>query len=287
MPPKSNHHTPRSFAPGSSAYYACLFVPAHQRPTIYAIMDFCRTLQDIKKLSHMEAAAPKLDWWYAEIEQLYTGSPLHPSTQALQTYLPTYAWPRAWFESYLSGIRADLLPTTYQTVADIEFYHYCTAGVVSMLCAQVLGIQNTQTLHYAQKLGNALQWMHHIRHIGTDAKAQRIYLPTADCLQFGVTPTLIFARQPHPQITALLKFEAQRAIACYEDAIAHLHDIDRAAQRGSIIFGHLRRQLLEEIIHQDSTILQQGITLTPLRKLWLAWTKSLQERKKEKIMRIL
>ena len=57
----------------------------------------------------------------------------------------------------------------------------------------------------------------------------------------------------------------------YDEALALLPPEDRRAQRTSLIMASIYRTLLVEIQRDRFQVLNQRISLTPIRKLWLAW----------------
>ena len=69
----------------------------------------------------------------------------------------------------------------------------------------------------------------------------------------------------------LMAFQAQRANAFYEKAFADLPAEDRRTQRAGLIMAAIYRATLAEIERDGFKVLTQRTSLTPLRKLWLAW----------------
>ena len=57
----------------------------------------------------------------------------------------------------------------------------------------------------------------------------------------------------------------------YDEALALLPEADRRAQKPGLMMASIYRALLREIEHDQFKVLHQRISLTPLRKLWLAW----------------
>jgi phytoene synthase len=68
-----------------------------------------------------------------------------------------------------------------------------------------------------------------------------------------------------------MKFQAERAHAAYDEALALLPPADRRAQKPGLMMASIYRTLLREIERDDFRVLDQRVSLTPLRKLWLAW----------------
>ena len=69
---------------------------------------------------------------------------------------------------------------------------------------------------------------------------------------------------------ALMRFQAERAHAIYDEAMALLPEVDRSAQRPGLMMANIYRALLVEIERGGFQVLHQRISLTPLRKLWIA-----------------
>jgi phytoene synthase len=68
-----------------------------------------------------------------------------------------------------------------------------------------------------------------------------------------------------------MRFQAERAQRYYDEAFALLPQQDRRAQRAGLIMAAIYRTLLDEVERDGFRVLQHRISLTPLRKLWLAW----------------
>jgi hypothetical protein len=130
-------------------------------------------------------------------------------------------------------------------------------------------------LLYAHRLGLALQLTNIIRDVGEDAMRGRIYLPVNELQQFNVKAHELLQRQDSgdfPQrFLSLMRFQAERAHRCYDEALALLPAQDRRAQKPGLMMGSIYRDLLREIERDDFQVLRQRVSLTPLRKLWLAW----------------
>ena len=74
-----------------------------------------------------------------------------------------------------------------------------------------------------------------------------------------------------PEFRKLMAFEAARAREHYEKAMQALPRADRRAQRPGLIMAAIYRTLLDEIERDGFQVLRQRTSLTPLRKLWVAW----------------
>ena len=128
-----------------------------------------------------------------------------------------------------------------------------------------------QTSDYAQKLGLAFQLTNIIRDVGDDARRGRIYLPQEDLDRFGVNPHELLDQQHSDRFEALMAFQTERAQELYRQAMRALPAVDRRAQRPGLLMAAIYHALLVEIANDRWHVLEQRISLTPIRKFWLAW----------------
>lgn len=257
---------------GSSFYYSFLFLPPERRRAITALYAFCREVDDTVDETHDQSVARiKLAWWRTEVASMAKGAPTHPVTKALQPHLSAYNLQEQHLQAIIDGMEMDLDQSRYLDYAGLRKYCWHVAGVVGILSASIFGVTNPQTLQYAEKLGLAFQLTNIIRDVGDDARKGRIYLPVNELQQFNVTAADILNFRHSEKFEALMKFQADRARAIYEEAFALLPKEDRRAQRPGLMMAAIYRTVLDEIERDDFKVLNQRISLTPLRKLWLAW----------------
>jgi phytoene synthase len=262
----------RAAKSGSSFYYSFLFLPPERRAAITALYAFCREVDDVvDEIPDPQIAATKLAWWRAEIGNLFAGKPQHPVTQALQPAIGRYNLPREYFDEIIDGMEMDLTQTRYLDFKGLSLYCYRVAGVVGLMAAEIFGSTQRGTAEYARDLGTAFQLTNIIRDVGEDARRGRIYLPIEDLQRFGVTAADILNNRYSDNFTKLIEFQIERAESYYQRALAALPAEDRKAQRPGLMMASIYRTLLTEIRKTGGQVLHQRISLTPIRKLWLAW----------------
>jgi phytoene synthase len=262
----------KAAASGSSFYYAFLFLPKPRRAAITAFYAFCREIDDVvDEVSDPGVAATKLAWWRKEVAQAFDGHPQHPVMQALMPHASVYGIEARQLHEVIDGCQMDLDQTRYLDFAALKRYCHLVAGVVGEGAARIFGQTDAQTTAYAHKLGLALQLTNIIRDVGEDALRGRIYLPVNELQQFDVKAHEVLNRVHSDRFIALMKFQAERAHAAYEEALALLPAADRRAQKPGLMMASIYRTLLREIERDDFKVLDQRVSLTPLRKFWLAW----------------
>jgi phytoene synthase len=262
----------KAAASGSSFYYAFLFLPAPRRAAITAFYAFCREVDDVvDEMTDAGVAATKLAWWQSEVTKAFAGNPSHPVMQALMPHTSAYKIESRHLLAVIEGCQMDLEQTRYLDYPGLQRYCHLVAGIVGEVAAGIFGQTDTRTTAYAHKLGQALQLTNIIRDVGEDALRDRIYLPVSELQQFDVKAHEILKRGYSERFTALMQFQAARAHALYDEALALLPEADRRAQKPGLMMASIYRTLLREIESAQFQVLHQRIKLTPLRKLWLAW----------------
>jgi phytoene synthase len=68
-----------------------------------------------------------------------------------------------------------------------------------------------------------------------------------------------------------MEFQIERAESYYAQAIDALPAVDRASKRPGLVMAAIYRTLLDEIKRDGCQVLTQRTSLTPMRKLWIAW----------------
>ncbi|MBI4741268.1 MAG: presqualene diphosphate synthase HpnD [Betaproteobacteria bacterium] len=259
---------------GSSFYYSFLFLPPNRRRAITALYAFCREVDDVVDECHdPQIAATKLVWWRHELDNLYAGNPRHPVTRALLPALAEFNLPQELLREIIDGMEMDLQQPRYPDFKALSLYCYRVAGVVGLLAAEIFGYRDRKTQKYAHDLGMAFQLTNIVRDVGEDARRGRIYLPADELQRFDVPATDILNARYSDNFRRLMEFQIERAEQYYAQAMGEMNQLpesDRKAQRPGLVMAGIYRTLLDEIKRENCQVLAQRISLTPVRKLWIA-----------------
>ena len=271
----------KAAASGSSFYYAFLFLPPPRRAAITAFYAFCREVDDVvDETRDLSVAQTKLAWWRHEVAQAFAGEANHPVTQALMPHTAAYGIEAHHLLAVIDGCQMDLDQNRYLDFVNLQQYCHLVAGVVGEVAARIFGQTQPETTAFAHKLGLAFQLTNITRDVGEDAARGRIYLPVNDLQKFDVKAHELLKRGPAPgtdaadferRFKALMAFQCERALATYDEALAMLPEADRRAQKPGLMMASIYRTLLREIAEEPMLVLTQRVSLTPLRKFWLAW----------------
>ena len=272
---------------GSSFYYSFLFLQPPRRRAIMALYAFCREVDDVvDECSDPAIARTKLAWWRGQVSAIYDArahpgsaagtvpaeiAPQHPVAQALVPIIDAFDLPQARLQEIIDGMEMDLTQRRYPDFPALEQYCYRVAGVVGLLSAEIFGYSDQRTLEYAETLGKAFQLTNIIRDVGEDARRDRVYLPLDELARYGVSVADIMHARETEGFRRLMEFQIERALDYYRAAFALLPPADRKPQRAGLVMAAIYRTLLDEIRADGSKVLTQRTSLTPLRKLWIAW----------------
>lgn len=271
---------------GSSFYYSFLFLSGDRRRAITALYAFCREVDDVVDARGEPAVARvKLAWWREEIGRLFEDRPQHPVTKALAAPIRAFNLPREHFLEIIDGMEMDLDHDRYPSFRELSLYCHRVASMVGMMSAEIFGYEDRRTPKYAHHLGTAFQLTNILRDVREDAMRGRLYLPLDELERFGVTAAEAMSTRMNERLRALLRFQAERARDYYRKAFELLPDADRYAQRSGLAMAAIYLDTLNEIEKDGYDVLEKRISLTPLRKLWLAWKTTRQEKSRHRKLR--
>jgi len=268
---------------GSSFYYSFLFLPPEQRKAITALYAFCREVDDVvDECSDSHIARIKLQWWRNTMRDTFTGNPQHPVQKALVVPIKTFNLGLEHFLEIIDGMEMDLDKNRYTSFEELYQYCYRVAGVVGLLASKIFGYQNPKVLDYAENLGIAFQLTNILRDIREDAKRNRIYIPQQELQEFSVSEKDIAENHFSKNMGELLNYQSQRAKQYYNKAFEYLPEQDRYTQRSGLIMATIYLHTLNIIEKNNTQVLHGRVSLTPIKKLWLAWQTARSEKKRYK-----
>jgi len=306
----------KAAASGSSFYYSFVYLRDPIRSAMMALYAFCREIDDVvDEVSDPQVAEKTLAWWEQEIEALYSGRASHPVTRALVAHLGPMELPKGRFLAILDGMRMDLTVRRYPDEAALMVYFDRVAGAVGQLAARIFAAADRTGLaganhpgreaglriadntglmaeearaaecawrdRYARHLGRALQWVNVIRDVGEDARRGRIYLPQCWLQDAGLSESELLALRDTAALGRVLVRAAHQARSEFGLAFRELPDRERRPQRPGLIMAAIYADILNCIEEERFAVLHQRITITPIRKLWLAWRTWLRARPPE------
>jgi phytoene synthase len=265
----------------SSFTYSFLFLEPEARQAMTILYAFCREVDDVvDECNDPGVARTKLAWWRDEVARTFAGTPQHPVGKALQPITGHYNLPQEHFLEIIDGMEMDLDFNAYRTFKELSLYCYRAASVVGLMAAEIFGYEDRRTLKYAHDLGMAFQLTNILRDVGEDARRGRVYIPEEDMQRFDVSRDDILHGRLTDGMRALLAFQAERAEQYYQQAYSHLPNNDRYSQRSGLIMAAVYQAVLKAITDGGYQIFAHRTSLSPARKMWIAWQTARREKRR-------
>ncbi len=260
--------------PGSTWYYALGRVAPAQRDALMALQALAVELEaGVDECSESSVAKAKLAWWRTEIERLYQNSPQHPVLQALLPATQAYRLPREELLELVGGAEMNVVHARYNDLAGLRLYAERTGGTLARLRARVLGETSEPALKQAEALGVALALARTVTEAGAHVRKGVIYWPVSELQQFNVPASVVSGLRDTPELAALIRHQLERAQQALHEWMRGLSPEQRKRQRVHLIVARITLATLNEIMRAGAaSVLNQRLSLTPLRKLWIATT---------------
>jgi len=192
-------HATTTIAVGSKSFAAAakLFDKETRRGVLmlYAWCRHCDDVVDGQELGFNAAprathdAGAELAILQDQTRRAYAGEPMRdPAFAAFQEVALGQRIPPRFAYDHLAGFAMDVDGARYETIEDTLRYCYHVAGVVGLMMASIMGVEDDAVLDHACDLGLAFQLTNIARDIVEDAAVGRCYVPAAWLCEAGIPP---------------------------------------------------------------------------------------------------
>lgn len=254
-------------------YYSFLLLEKTQRDAmcaIYAFMRECDDLSDNPAATDRPSRQQSIALWRLELNAALQGrAAAHPVWPAFQDTVQRYSIPHRYFHEMIEGILSDLEPRESETFTDLYRYCYHVASVVGLTIIHIFGFTSSRALLLAEKCGIAFQLTNILRDVREDASMGRIYLPAEDLSRFGVTKEQLSSGSENESFRELMRFEAQRARAYYDESAPLIDLIQPKSRRSLWALRAIYLRLLTKIEAAHYSVLSRRIQVSKFSKIAL------------------
>ena len=257
---------------GSNLYYSTLYHDAQTRRVLHALFAFLHELNEVVcESSDPGAARVTLYWWFEEIGRLFAGEARHPVTRELSQLDNADYLSR---QELLAGIAstAQFLDTPesgpYQTWLA---RHNAASGYIWKAAGQACGCSDPGTLTALASAGSchgAFELLHHVRHF---AGLGLNVLPSDLLVQHNLGLETVIQPNADVAVSAFFTDLFERLDNDIRNCLASLQEKDASAPLFSITLLKILDALCTEYRSAGQPITHSRISLTPIRKLWIAW----------------
>jgi 15-cis-phytoene synthase len=237
-----------------------------QRQDITTFYAFCRLIDDIADAPELGVSEKRdgLQAWRRWLRSSQTGEPALAAE--IRTLLAKYRLAPEMLDEIIAGVEMDLSIARYATWDELRLYCYRVASVVGLVSIEIFGYRNPRCREYAIELGLALQTTNIIRDVGKDLRVGRIYLPRDELTRFGYSEADLAAQVHDDRFVALMRYQATRSRAFYEQAAALLPPEDRRSMIAAQIMAAVYRALLRRIEDNRFQVFTHDYRLSRLEK---------------------
>ena len=193
----------------------------------------------------------------------------NPIWPAFADAVERYRIPRRYFHEMIDGILSDLEPRSVNNFDELYRYCYRVASVVGMTVIHIFGFRSPKALMLAEKCGIAFQLTNILRDVREDAVMGRVYLPHEDLERFGVTPEQLRSGVEDDSFRALMRFEAGRARAYYDESAPLMDLIEPKSRRSLWALRAIYLRLLAKIERSGYAVLKTRISVAKPMKIGL------------------
>jgi phytoene synthase len=259
-------------APGGSYYYSTLFLPPERKSALHGLFALRAEIGEIpRSCSDPGVARIKLQWWRDELARACAGEPRHPVTTHLRPFLQTHALERQDFLAIIEATERELNHPRYAAFADLEAQALALGGALWALSCRVCGFEDPQTPQAVRELGGAIELAARLQDLRDEARRGHVPLPAQELAERGISLSDLTLKPDSAPVRELLAAHVERIRVRLDAATRRIPRRDQRRQVNALIMARLQLATLEEIQRDGCRLLTHSVTLTPLRKLWIAW----------------
>ena len=255
--------------PGSSLYYATRFANTRERAALIAIHAFRHSLLDIvDTIADANVRAPKLNWWSGEIMEARDGGARHPVSVAITRNCGKPLWWRPEVLAMLSAVaRVSADDGFASEAARDEFCEHVGGGTAQLCTAAVPFAAGDDAADDIRVLGAAVE-----RAIlaGTPSVGSGLRrIPKSGPDSAGRVEHDGTGAGPRP-----IAEERARAHQALADAV---RGVPQHAGPAALVYrtlAHIQLAALANALRKPAGKAPLAASITPIRKLWIAWRAS-------------
>ncbi len=257
---------------GSNLYYATIYDKGQNKTVIITLHAFLNELTDIiYECSDPGIARIKLNWWQEEIERLFNKQARHPVTRKIQECITLDQNSKSIFDCIIECFDKFLFIEQPESLDAILSLYESTTGEIWHQCGRQLNLTNTESLLFMRDTGSITHYISCLQQPNTYINETRcivpeIFINKTDLLNFRIDPVNNKLNQEEVFSPLLLDLKIR-----LDEIYKKLATRDRHNFQHGLILNRLVVKTCDEILSDGCNLLNTSTSLTPLRKLWIAW----------------
>lgn len=256
---------------GSNLYYASLFENIENKQILISLHAFlCELTEIIHECSDPGVARIKLHWWQEEIERLFNQQARHPVTKQFAEHLSLNEKLENSFKSIIGNFDQFLFIDQMGRLDDVLALYDSTAGEVWQRCGIQTQAESTNSLVSLRMMGTIYQFINCLQEPNT-------YITETRC----IIPENIVPQESLLKLRSNIQTQSNEQQVVFAplmqdliNRLEHLHTNLKTEQpifKHALILNRIALKTCIEIYNDGCRLLNTKTSLTPLRKLWIAW----------------
>ena len=264
---------------GSNLYYSILFCPKPLQRSLYALHGFNAEIEHvIEECSDPGVARIKLQWWHEEIQRVYANQARHPVGKALIKLIAQHPIAEEQLHQIIQHVEHKLDSHTPDSYAALFDSLRSGPGLFWQLNAEICNYHDQRTPIAATELGCLIALFQILQNTYKDAVQGRLFLPQEELDRTNIK--LADLATPNNKMThSFFATQFEQLMQQLNNNYSAFPNQDRRSQLCCLIMNRLITHTCKEIARDNYNLQQYKITLTPLRKLWIAWRTKVTEGK--------
>ena len=245
------------------------------RGDVLALQAWWRAVAAIPRdVSDEGVAAAKLAWWRSQLGLCMEGRAEHPLLRALHPALQRQPAVLALLLRALDHVDDTLRQSRWMDEAAVRAHLEAGPGSIARASALLAGAPHEPDPSWAGALGVATARVTMLRDLGRTLRLGVVPFPIDVLAAHEVKARALLDREASASVRALLLTgcaQAQEALDTAREARPRAVGALRPSVRMAAAFDRMARAHLRELRQAETALLEQRITLPPLRLLWEAW----------------
>ncbi|MBL1140570.1 MAG: squalene/phytoene synthase family protein [Proteobacteria bacterium] len=256
---------------GSNLYYATVFESQKNRTIIITFHAFLYELSEIiQECSDPGVARIKLKWWQEEIERFFNQQARHPVTCQMQECIDINQDLKSTFNSVIEFFDHFIFIEQTDNLDTVLELYQSTTGQIWYQCGKELN-NDKESLDIMREMGALIHFLACLQHPNTYINEARCIIPCSYISHTDLINLLHESASKHidqKEVFSPLLIELKDRL---DQTFKRLKIKDGKKMKHALILNRFALKTCDEILTDGCNLLNKNISLTPLRKLWIAW----------------
>ena len=263
--------------PGFGFAIKTLSVPTQNAVT--ALMAFYIEMDEvIFSCQEPVVALAKLNWWRLEVTKWLQGQAVdHPVIVALREARELAPFAAERLLPLIDGMAQNVNLVPFSTFEEVTLHVLHTAGIRELLMAEVVRGDETVPTEVVYQLALVLELARFVQHLHRYVRRGVAVFGDDELRRFQVSQAMLQRCRTTLEIKNLLAYQVEKAERAFLQATAGMTALQRRSLANLLVRASMALALLREIEKSDFKVLEQLISLTPIRCWWIAFRSRAEE----------